>query len=146
MPRTFVYGTFLWVGMSTKGLPRLPSSRIPPPPEPYKTDDQMAVEILREFGASELVGRLYSRIVGGEWLPVQPSMVLLFPWYETFTQRPSHVVFDLEASGPWEVLFVRRESDEQGVYIAVALRRFEKAPAWVGTLRQSLRGRKGWKI
>jgi hypothetical protein len=108
-------------------------------------DDQMAVEILREFSASELVGRLYSRIVGGDWSPIQPSVIHLFHWHEIFTRNPALVVFDLEGSGPWQVLFVRRESDEQGIYTAIALKRFEKTPAWVDTVRQSLKGRTGWK-
>ena len=104
----------------------------------------MAVEILREFGATEFVGRLYSRLVGGEWLPVQPSHVHLFPWHEIFEHHPSLVVFDLEGSGPWQVLYVRRESDEQGIYTAIALKQFEKAPVWFSSVRQRLRERKGW--
>ena len=130
--------------MLTKGLPRLASSRLPPP-TPFEMDDQMAVEILREFGASELVGKLYSRPVAAEWSPVQPSLVHLLPWYEAFTKNPTLVVFDMEGSEPWQVLFVRRESDEQGIYTAIALKRFEKAPTWVDAVRRRFRERKGFK-
>src|ERR1700739_116275 len=97
MPRTFVYGTFWWVSMLVRPMPRLPSSRIPPPPRPpLDLDGLMAVEILREFGAPEFVGRLEGRRRGGTWSPIQPSSVQLFPWYEAFKKNPALVVFDLE--------------------------------------------------
>jgi len=136
--------------MLAKGLPMLPSSRIPAPPAappaPFQLDDLMAVEILREFGASELIGRLYSRPEGGSWSPVQPPHLHVLPWYEVYTRDPQLVVFDLQASGPWEVPFVRRESDEQGIYTAVALKRMEKAPAWFVMLRKVSAKRQGFKI
>ena len=144
MARTFVYGTFLWAAMLQQmGLPRVPS-RLPPPPDPNKFDEQMAVEILREFGASELVGRLFGRPEGGAWTPIQPQIVRSFSWYEVFIKNPALLVFDLEVSGPWQVLDIRNESDEQGIYTAIALRRFEKAPAWVGLVRQNVRERRGY--
>jgi hypothetical protein len=45
----------------------------------------------------------------------------------------------MEGSGPWQLLYVRHESDEQGSYLAIALRRFEKAEPWIDEVRRSLR-------
>jgi len=45
----------------------------------------------------------------GHGQPVQPPHLHALPWYEVYTQSPELVVFDLQASGPWEFLL----SDER---------------------------------
>jgi hypothetical protein len=106
-------------------------------------DEVLAVEILREFGASELVGKLYSRQVGGgTWTAMRFSDIRLLPWYKTFEKTPEFLAFDVDLSGPWRVLDIRRESDDQGPYIAAALRRFEQVPQWVISLRKHMREQK----
>jgi hypothetical protein len=140
MPRTFVYGTFLWPFMFTKPVPK--PTPLPPPPRLYKIDSVMAIEILREFGASELVGKLYGRPIDGSWSPVQLTELEWLPWYRVYVDS-GKVVFDMDASGAWEVLFVRRESDEQGAYVAVALRLPQKEISWLQQTRRNLQRTKG---
>lgn len=80
----------------------------------------IAVEILREFSASELVGKVYVKGRGGAWAPASQPGIREFTWYKDF--RQSGLVFETEGSGPWQVLYFRQESDESGPYVAVGLR------------------------
>lgn len=111
-----------------------------PPPqyplEPFGAGYEVAIEILREFGATELVGRLFTRPKGGSWLPTPLSVAQQLPWYEFFVKNPALVVFDMQGSGVWELVYVRLESDEQGQYTAIALRLPAKRPAWVDIVRR----------
>ena len=127
----FVYGTFLWIQK-----PRTQAF--------FGTADEpdIALEILREFSASEFVGKLYTKPVIGKWTIAEFEQIRQTAWYEVSEKAPQFIVFDMRGSGPWEVLHFRIESDESetGPYVAVALRQFEKgkAPLWVKSLRSSL--------
>ena len=128
--QTFVYGTFLW---PRKGFGSTLPERIVSKGEP-----DIALEILREFSASEFVGKLYTKPFAGSWEVVQFDRIRSTAWYEGFEKMGQHFVFIMQGSGPWEVLHFRPESDETGPYVAVALREFpkDKAPAWVASLRK----------
>ncbi len=110
---TFVYGHFVW-----------PTRRRQVPPRPGSED--IAVEILREYSSTELVGKLYERPDFSEWEPIAPVSVLSKPWYKWFLEAPGstsrHLYFAMEGSGYWEVVNFRNESDEMGPYVAVALK------------------------
>jgi len=125
----FVYGTFLWIQK-----PRTQAF--------FGTADEpdIAVEILREFSASEFVGKLYIKPVIGDWTIAQFEQIRQTAWYDVSVKAPQFIVFDMQGSGPWEVLHFRLEGDMSGPYVAVALRQFEKgkAPLWVKSLRSSL--------
>lgn len=125
-----VYGTFLWIQK-----PRTQAF--------FGTADEpdMAVEILREFSASEFVGKLFTKPVIGNWTIAKFEEIRQTAWFEVSEKAPQFIVFDMQGSGAWEVLHFRIESDESGAYVAVALRQFEKgkAPLWVKSLRSSLR-------
>ena len=129
--QTFIYGTFLW---PQKGSGATLSERIM-----SKGESDIALEILREFSASEFVGRLYTKpSFGSAWTRAQLGEIKQNDWYKAFGKMGQHFVFIMQGSGPWEVLHFRPESDESGPYVAVALREFpkDKAPAWVGHLRK----------
>lgn len=127
----FVYGTFLWPGRKkTSGFSGLIEQGEP----------DVAVEILREFSASEFVGKLYTRSPSRNWAIAQVAQIEQAPWYVAFNKNPQLFVFDLQRSGPWQVLYFRTESDESGNYVAIGLRQFEKAPLWVKTVRQFVFG------
>ena len=129
-PEILVYGTFLWIQK-----PRTQAF--------FGTADEpdMAVGILREFRASEFVGKLYTKPVIGPWTSAKFEEIRQTGWYEVYEKAPQFIVFDMQGSGAWEVLHFRIESDDSGPYVAVALRQFEKgkAPLWVKSLRSSLR-------
>lgn len=119
---TFVYGIFRWPW----------SNRLPPPPALRPGEPESAIEILREFdGGLALRGKLYRRASTPSWVPAQMDAVLQSPWYPFFAKNPKHVVFDMEGSGAWEILYFRSESDESGVYAAVGLRLSSTVPSWV---------------
>ena len=122
--RPFVYGIFRWPGRN-----RL---RLPPPPLQRPGEPENAIEVLREFDSGlALRGKLYLRAGSPSWVPAQMDAVLQSPWYPTFEKNPKHVVFDMEGSGVWEILYFRNESDEGGVYAAIGLRHSPTIPAWV---------------
>jgi hypothetical protein len=81
----------------------------------------IALEILREFSAAELVGKVYTKGSVAGWIPVDPGALADYDWYKDFQQKGS-VRFDMEPSGRWDVLNFRIESDERGPYVAAALR------------------------
>lgn len=74
------------------------------------------------------------------WAIAQVAQIEEAPWYVAFNKNPQVFVFDMQSSGPWQVLNFRTESDESGNYIAIALRQFEKVPTWVKPLRRFLLG------
>ncbi len=125
--KRFVYGKFHW-----------PADKLPPPPRPpfplvvappLTAWDQVAIEILREYGANELIGKLYSKGAFNNWVPIEPSQVADIDWFKwakrlgpTGLNNPNIFHFDMEGSGRWSVLHFRNESDETGPYVAVALK------------------------
>jgi hypothetical protein len=133
--KTFVYGTFRWPlrGRLGPGLTRLP--RVPI--TPFSKGDA-ALEILREFNPSELVGKLYAQglVSSSNWGQVRPDLVAGTEWYLYFVRVHVHLFFDMQGSGLWEVLHFRNESDDTGLYVAVALRYHPKSIAWVEAQRE----------
>jgi len=114
--RVFIYGHF---------LDRVEKQRkLPPPSLPSN-----AVEILREFSAVELIGKLYALTPERNWQPVTPDGVRNFEWFKTYrnivTHKPTtqnRMYFESQDGDFWEVLFFRQEADELGQYMAVGLR------------------------
>lgn len=123
--KTFIYGRFVWPNKSKKFLQ--------PPPSVADflglDTDRIAIEVLREFSARELIGKIYLK--GGSPLAFYPAdinTVKQQDWYKSYEQLPKAVreqsgafYFDVENSGPWRVLFMRGESDPSGPYVAIAL-------------------------
>lgn len=137
----FVYGTFLWVGRKRESAAfqaLYGSAGI------ESGSPDIAVEILREFGATEFVGKLYTKPVR-DWIVAPFHKIRDTPWYKVFEEEADKVVFEMQGSGPWKVLHFRAESDESGQYVAVALRQFEsgKVPGWVKTVRALVSGGTG---
>jgi hypothetical protein len=125
--RPFVYGTFRWPAKGgTLG-------RLPPPPNTQPGAD-IAVEILREFGPNELIGKVYVRPFSGPWTPAQWDRV--GDWYPAYQRFPKAFVFDMAGSGVWDVLHFRSESDETGPYVAVALRYAPTVSPWIAKQRE----------
>jgi hypothetical protein len=135
--KTFVYGTFRW---PTRG--KIGASLPPPPGIPLMTTGprDTALEILREFNTSELVGKIYFQVPNQPWVPARPDLVAYAPWYVHFARFHAHTYFDMDGSGLWEVLHFRNESDETGLYVAVALRYVGKTFPWVDQQRERERG------
>jgi len=49
--------------------------------------DRVAVEVIREYGANELVGKIYTKGTANQWIPLDPSKegeVEWFSWYKKF--------------------------------------------------------------
>jgi hypothetical protein len=84
-------------------------------------DPEFAVEIVREYGANELIGKLYRKGNSGDWVPVDSSTLKGPGWRERFP-KGSPAKFEMAGSGAWKVLHLRIESDETGPYVAIALR------------------------
>lgn len=106
--RPFVYGAFHIKQM----LP------------PQGTKPPFALEILREFSSNELIAKIYQS-TGSSWVPVQPQSLNSFEWFSLYgkTRGKMKIAFQMEGSGPWDVEHFREESDETGLYVAVALKR-----------------------
>lgn len=87
----------------------------PPPTEP------VAVEILREFGPSEFIGKIYVQ-KWTEWVPVAPETASQYWWYSLFSKIKLN--FELKGSGLWKVEWFRFESSARSPnpYLAVALK------------------------
>jgi len=127
--RPFIYGRFVWPGKGKKA--KGPSSVPKSLPPLYDYDfDRVAVEVLREFTATELVGKLY--LMGGSPITFSRADMTVIKdqeWYKWYNRLSKQMresgrdfYFDVEGSGPWSVLFLRNESDDSGPYIAVGLR------------------------
>jgi hypothetical protein len=125
--RTFVYGTFRW---PTK-VAASPSGLLPPPPLSSPGEPDIALEILREFSSTELIGKIYVRPLYGSWTPAQWDQVQRSVWYAQHERLPKHFVFDMVGSGLWEVLNFRSESEDTGPYVAVALQYLPTTFPWV---------------
>ena len=110
--RPFAYGRFV-----LRSVPATPLM-IPPMPSP----PSVAIEILREFSAIELVGKVYIKGPAAGWVPLDPGAVSEYEWYKGFGRKEWTVYFDMEPSGRWDVLNFRIESDERGPYVAAALK------------------------
>lgn len=96
---------------------------------------EFAVEIIKEYSANELVGKLYRRGYSGQWTPVDPGTLESPEWQQHFSGRSGgprmprfgareipEWKFEMAGSGVWKVLHLRVESDETGPYVAIALR------------------------
>ena len=111
--RTFVYGDFYFS--------RKKSLMPPPGMQPF------AIEILREFSTTELIGKLYLR-AGGSWLAATRGALTNLEWYSFYQKISSSptasrfLFFAMEGAGTWQVQHLRDESDDSGPYIAVALK------------------------
>lgn len=95
--RAFVYGTFRWLGP-----PKLPFAKLgglPPPPSFSPGEPDIAIEILREFGATELVGKVHARILHSSWAPVQIDSLPSQYWFKAYQQYRKHFVFDMRGAG-----------------------------------------------
>jgi hypothetical protein len=134
---TFIYGNFRW----PPGIERSVTHPLPPPPEASITSllrlgqPDIGVEILREYGASELRGKLYSWRIGG-WNPIEPSIAERQIWYLVFQKHPKNVLFEMQSTGAWEIVFFRAESDANGSYMAVTLRYLTELPPWYALTRK----------
>lgn len=111
--RIFIYGNFVDRDELSKNV----SSSARP---------SVAIEILREFSARELVGKVYAQTRSMNWEPVTGAGISLFNWYAKFreierAQSKGPLYFQTPEKGSWEVLYFRQENDESGAYIAVAL-------------------------
>ncbi len=127
-PQTFVYGTFIW--------PKKTFLNVPTRKDIFP---DIALEILREFSASEFVGKLYTKPYFGNWTVSQLAEIKQADWYAAFESSKQHCMFIMQGSGTWEVLHFRAESDESGPYVAVALRQFAQVdPPWVALTRKRL--------
>lgn len=118
--RTFVYGRFFWPGSQAH------LKHPPAPPFIYRRPDEAAVEILREFSARELVGKVYVKGPSGNWIPVDWNQLNQYEWFKFYQRFPKHPAlplfgFAVEGSGNWQVLYLRKESDATGPYVAIAL-------------------------
>jgi len=114
--RVFVYGDF-----SSK--PAGPADLSPHPGRsPSFLEPPVAIEILREFGPRELIGKVYIQ-KGTSWVPVNPQSAASHFWYANF-HRVKEVHFEMGGSGRWEVEWFRFESGvrDPNPYLAVALR------------------------
>jgi hypothetical protein len=106
--RTFLYGTFN--AAPPGGISKM-----------FGTDPGVAIEILREFSASELVGKVYVMGSSGNWVPVSQPGVRNYTWYREFPNT-KNLAFWIDGSDPWKVLYFRDESDDAGPYVAVGLK------------------------
>ena len=115
----FVYGEFsTWAlqGALAEMLKRQAGLHTEPP---------VAIEILREFGPQEFIGKVYV-LRETAWRRVTPEGASSFVWYQSF-QKKEPVYFDMRGSGRWEVEWFRFESSARSPnpYVAVALKKIE---------------------
>jgi len=114
--RVFLYGHF---------LDKRQRSGPPAPPGPT-----VAIEILRVFSSSELVGKICVQ-TQENWLAISPSAVTSYDWFTTYAdirqkdESPNKLYFQTPEKDYWEVIYFRQESDESGAYMAAALRHEE---------------------
>ncbi len=112
----FIYGIFLDKAQRVRRL----SAPIEVP--------TAAIEILREFSAIELIGKVYALTPGRNWQPLSPSAAHSYDWFKTYRNIIVHkrttrnkLFFESQDGDFWEVVYLRQESDTSGPYIAVAL-------------------------
>jgi hypothetical protein len=111
--RRFVYGTFVWPGK--RKTPFIPSA-------PARRTADIALEIVQEYSATELLGKIYVIGLGGRWTALTQAQAAEKPWHKWFMKTHRFLYFDMEGSGWWQVLHFRIESDDAGQYVAAALR------------------------
>lgn len=111
--RSFVYGWFRWPkeDESIGALERIWRS----------PDPDIALEILREYGPSEMLGRIHVMQPGANWTRLSPTEASSRSWYAFYLQNHRDVFFEMKGSGLWQVANFRNESDETGPYVAAAL-------------------------
>jgi len=116
--KRFVYGRFVH-----------PHQRAQVPALPFLDTDRVALEIVREYGPNELIGKVSVRSVSQQWALLDPTRAEELEWMKWYKRLPAQTrtagkmfYFDMEGSGHWAVLHFRTESDETGVYVAAALR------------------------
>jgi hypothetical protein len=103
--RRFVYGMFRCPVPAVVGRP------------------EVGLEVLREFGTTELIGKVYIRLSPADpWTPVQGDSPTVVGWHQNSERFQQHFVFDMAGSGVWDVVHFRAEADETGPYVTVALR------------------------
>lgn len=84
---------------------------------------EFAVEIIQEYSANELVGKLFRKGYSGQWVPVDSGTLESPEWKQRFAgTSPGKWKFEMAGSGVWDVLHLRIESDETGPYVAIAMR------------------------
>ena len=91
------------------------------PGGPPPVTEPVAIEILREFGPSEFIGKVYVQ-KWTDWVPVAPETASQYWWYTLFPKTKLN--FDIKGSGLWEVEWFRFESSARSPnpYLAVALK------------------------
>jgi len=110
---TFVFGRFVLAVRNA--LLMMASPPYPP----------IALEILREFSASEFIGKVYVRGRDREWVPVHADGATSYDWFKD--AKTKKIAFDMEnSSARWSVLYFRGENAGTGPYLAVAIRLEEK--------------------
>jgi len=94
---------------------------------PTLDPDHVALEVIREYSANELLGKIYTRSLAN-WWPLDPSSANNMPWFTFYTSAAPAArtkipifSFEMDGSGLWRVLHFRNETDETGPYVAVAL-------------------------
>jgi len=89
----------------------------------------MAIEVLREFGPQEFIGKVYV-LRERSWRPVPPESASSFDWYQSF-QKKEPVYFDMRGSGRWGIEWFRFESSARSLnpYLAVALKQIKSESA-----------------
>ena len=112
--KPFIYGKFRWGPAGAN----------------FGSRERVAIEVLREFSATEFVGKLY--LMSGSplsWVPADMHTAQGQEWYKWYTRIPKGIrekganfFFEVEGSGKWTVLYLRGESDDAGPYVAIALR------------------------
>lgn len=114
----FVYGEFDFL--------RPPAAPARPPSLKDLTrpsqEPPVAIEILREFGSQEFIGKVYV-LRETAWRPVTPEGASSFGWYQSF-QKGAPLYFGMRGSGRWEVEWFRFESSARSPnpYLAIALK------------------------
>ena len=127
--KPFIYGKFGWEN-KPPSKSNLPSS-VPAMIRNIADRERVAIEVLREFSATEFVGKLYG--YSGSpltWKPLDMATVEQQSWFhryrvipKQFREKGSGFYFVMEGtSDRWSVLYIRGESDDTGPYVAVALR------------------------
>src|SRR5262245_52209137 len=110
----FLFGDFVVTGFAKLSIAPVPGFH------------SIAIQILREFSAQEFIGKVFIRGNKGEWSPLHPAAGPNYDWFRA-QQDNRNVMFKAAgSSGTWDVLHFRGETDNVGIYTAVALRQTQK--------------------
>ncbi len=109
---TFVYGRFVHEG---------PDLWVPPVPS---LRPEIAIEIVREFSATEFIGKIYVRTGDSNWGQLTDAGARNYDWYKGVLQgkKGTKWFWEMRGGDRWEVLHFKTEVDESGPYVAVALK------------------------